>query len=527
MSRLPVLSGAICLAIGFGAPVLSQEITWPVELYDPAGAAETPVPADLVLPMPCGGAMAFQKVAVPVNIADPLDDRRIRVGQSQAESGFADYLRSEYIRGAFDDPAEGVSYYYIARYELTQGQYAALSGNCAEPSRRDRIAKGGLSWFDAVSLSQAYSEWLYAEARDALPSQAGAVAYVRLPTEVEWEYAVRGGARVDPAIFPARRFFGDGDLGAYAVHVAPGAGRGEVTAVGLRAPNPLGLYDVYGNAEELQLEPFRLNAVGRPHGQTGGLVTRGGSAQSAAEQIYSAQRSEYPLFSPVDGKALASEVFGLRLVLTTNIAGSDETVAAIHDRWVELADAPAQDEADPLANLAGLIEDELDPRRQEALTALQHEFRTAQAAAEAALNEAAKSTLLSGAAFVGALVDGNAEIQRQQDNVRAFVDRIRVSTPEQQVSLTAQAEIIVARMEGLRQVQRTYLLSFRSALETLVEELPPSQREAAFQLLTDELSQAGQGRVSGLLQSFWNDLETYLTRPDMSDGDLLALALAS
>src|SRR5690606_3562650 len=134
-------------------------------LYDPAAVGDPAAPADLLLPMPCGGTMAFQRVTVPVDIADPLDDRRIRVGQSQADSGFADYLRSDYIRGAFTDDEEAVSFYYIGRYELTAGQHASLSGDCAEPSRRDRLAQGGLSWFDAVAFSQSYSEWLLANAR--------------------------------------------------------------------------------------------------------------------------------------------------------------------------------------------------------------------------------------------------------------------------------------------------------------------------------------------------------------------------
>ena len=59
------------------APAHAQD--WPRDLYDPAPEDE---PADLVLPMPCGGAMAFQKVTVPVDAADPLADRRVRLGQT-------------------------------------------------------------------------------------------------------------------------------------------------------------------------------------------------------------------------------------------------------------------------------------------------------------------------------------------------------------------------------------------------------------------------------------------------------------
>lgn len=59
------LFGAMAIVLGLTAP-LRAEITWPVENYDPAAEAVPATPADLILPMPCGGAMAFQKVNVAV-----------------------------------------------------------------------------------------------------------------------------------------------------------------------------------------------------------------------------------------------------------------------------------------------------------------------------------------------------------------------------------------------------------------------------------------------------------------------------
>ena len=235
--------------------------------------------------------MAFQKVSVPVDAADPLADRRVRLGQTLDASGFSDYLRPAYLRGSFEEA--GTTYYYISRYELTRGQYRVLKGECAEPTRDDRIAQGDLSWLDAVIVGQIYSGWLLANRPDALPGADGVPAFARLPTEAEWEYAARGGAKIDATAFAGRTFFGDGELRDYARFQAPGSSRGTLGPVGLRQPNPLGLYDIYGNAEELMLEPFRLNAMGRPGGQVGGLVTRGGSVLSSGDAIYSAQRTEY------------------------------------------------------------------------------------------------------------------------------------------------------------------------------------------------------------------------------------------
>ncbi|AXQ95982.1 formylglycine-generating enzyme family protein (plasmid) [Cereibacter azotoformans] len=516
-ARLSALAGPLlAAALAFAGPAPATD--WPVEQYDP-GAAERP--ADLILPMPCGGAMAFQKVVVPVEAADPLDDRRLRLGQSQPETGYSDYLRTEHLRGPF--ASDEATFYYIGRYEVTRAQQRALAFDCAPPGRMDRTAAAGLSWFDAVALSQRYSEWLLAEAPDALPPEAEGLAFLRLPTETEWEYAARGGAATDATQFASRRYFSEGQIADHAM--AQGSARGEVLPVGLRRPNPLGLHDIYGNAEELMLEPFRLNAVGRPHGQAGGLVTRGGSVLSAPEELYSAQRREYPLYRAADGKALAGATFGLRLVLTRDVTSSDARLRAIRSRWLDLAEAPAGEASDPLVTLSALIEEEADPRRQSALTDLQLEFRLARDAAAAAFRESAKSTLLSGAVFIAALADGAREIDRQTGNVRAMVDQIRVSDGAQREALIAGAERVNRQLRMLRDLQHTYLLSYRSALETLSSEIEGEVVEAAFGLLQQELAASGQTGILSGLSALNEDLARFAARPDMVEAELLALAL--
>ncbi|MCB2095058.1 MAG: SUMF1/EgtB/PvdO family nonheme iron enzyme [Rhodobacteraceae bacterium] len=513
---------AAMFAFAPGATPAATEITWPIDQYDPGSETK---PADLVLPMPCGGAMAFQKVSVPIDASNPLDDRRLRVGQSQKETGYSDYLRTDYLRGAFTDPAGGDSFYYIARYEMTQAQARALKGDCAPPKRGERTAEGGMTWFDAVELSRVYSEWLLGTARDALPETVGGAAWLRLPTETEWEYAARGGAVIDPLDFTQRRFFGEANIDDYVKHA--GNSRGKLSAVGLRLANPLGLYDIYGNAEELMLEPYRLNAIGRTHGQVGGIVTRGGSVLSSVDEIYSARRVEYPLFKIADGTALRGDMFGLRLVLSRNVATTDGVVSDIHDRWIALAEASSGDTAaDPLATLSSLIDEETDPRKQASLSELQLDFRRARQDASTAFSEAAKSTLLSGAVLIGALRDGVATLRNRRDDVRAVVDEIGVTSDAgKRANLKRTAEQIVQEMNALRQLQRTYLLSYSSALSTLSNDIEPTIAEKSFRLLVDELMLADQDQILAALQLFWGDLEAYRARPDMTETDLLTLAL--
>lgn len=514
----------LALMLLASAPALAQTPEpWPLELIDPAPEA---APADLMLPMPCGAAMAFQKVTVPVDAADPLADRRVRLGQTGDATGYSDYLRAAFLRGGFADPDTGTTHYYIARYELTEGQMRVLAGDCSDPTRADRIAQGGLSWFDAVQIARTYTEWLLRHAPQELPRAEEQPGFLRLPTEAEWEYATRGGARIDATAFPRRTFFGDsGEMRDFARHQAPGSARGRLGPVGLRAPNPLGLYDVYGNAEELMLEPFRLNALGREGGQVGGIVTRGGSVLSTADQIYSAQRTEYPPFSAGTGAPLASPTFGLRLVIAAPIATSDARLRAIRDRWVAMAGSEASGGGggDPLALLTSLIEAETDPTRRGALNDLKLEFRRATDRTHTAQAQSARATLLAGAVFVEALNDNAGTIAAKAANIRMLVDLSRAGS--QSAVYARQVDKHVAEIGELRRLQSTYLLSVRAALETLATDTPPEARAAAYAVLREEMSLAGRGTLQGWLDRFWADLSVYAARPDIAPETLLALAL--
>ncbi|WP_412508267.1 formylglycine-generating enzyme family protein [Roseovarius sp. SYSU LYC5161] len=516
-------SAALLLPSLSGAQQTGAPPAWDDELIDPAGGA------DLVLPLPCGGGMAFQRISVPVEADDPIADRGFRMGQSGESTGFSDYLRPAFLRGAFTDDegtGSGGSHYYIARYEMNAAQYRALAGDCAAPfTRRDRFAQGGLSWFEAVDLSRRMTEWLMANAPDALPSQNGRTGFVRLPTEPEWEYATRGGARIDPTLFPGRRFFDAGKLTDYAHVQKAGQSRGRLRPVGLLAPNPAGLFDIYGNAEELMLEPFRLNAVGRAHGQVGGMVTRGGSIDTQPAGVYTAQRREYPMFSTRDGQALDSTFFGARFVIGAHVV-SDAAYDTIRQEWRDRVDSETrQSEAEPQGLLAGLIEDEIDPRRKQALSDLQLEFRRAREAAANSMRQAARSTLISGAAFVETLIEDSRAIRQIELRIRTLRDQIGIAAGRQKKQLLAAFRNNIDQITTLREGRRTYLLSYRAALETLSQDVPPANLDRAYQTLTQGLVAAEQVDMLEMLRLFWADLETYRDMPDMSAPDLLTLAI--
>ncbi|HPS03458.1 MAG TPA: SUMF1/EgtB/PvdO family nonheme iron enzyme, partial [Candidatus Sumerlaeota bacterium] len=146
------------------------------------------------------------------------------------------------------------------------------------------------------------------------------VAY-RLPTEAEWEYAARAGTST--AYYWGDTF--DGLEGRYAW-----TGRNfaayQTQKVGLRAPNPWGLYDMIGNVEEFcgdNLEEYKnppLEMVD-PKGpeKSSFYVLRGGSYQSYPDNCRVASRNPRNTYDK-------RPYFGFRVVAVP--AGSESAATA-------------------------------------------------------------------------------------------------------------------------------------------------------------------------------------------------------
>ena len=140
-----------------------------------------------------------------------------------------------------------------------------------------------VTWDDAT----AFCKWL---------SKKEMKAY-RLPTEAEWEYACRAGSTT-------RWCFGDNEKELTQYGYGQGWGVG-THAVGLKLPNPFGLFDVYGNTREWCFDwhvpqYYKLSPVKDPAGPSSGhaRVLRGGAFSDTLWIDRSAHRS---WSSPTEG----------------------------------------------------------------------------------------------------------------------------------------------------------------------------------------------------------------------------------
>ena len=311
--------------------VSTAQAAWEDKFVNPKPLAD-----DVILPFPCDGSMVFRQVAIPLN--KPLQDYSIVLGQEGDDWGYLEQSRLEHIAGSFQTKDKG-RYYLIAKYPVTDLQFQALQNSlagkaCPKPNNKLRLPKVSVSWHEAMLFADQYNQWLRKNALDRLPTEDGVKGFVRLPTETEWEFAVRGGLAVSTAEFRDVRFPMPDGVRDYVWSAGAQSANGQLQLTGLLSPNPLGLHDMLGNVSEMMFEPFRLNKLDRQHGQAGGYVVKGGNYLTPDAEIRNALRSEEPYYT--NSGPNKNKYTGFRLVMVAPTLTSRERIKDIELEWQQL-----------------------------------------------------------------------------------------------------------------------------------------------------------------------------------------------
>jgi len=230
----------------------------------------------------------------------PAKGMTFRMGSPSDESG----------RVANDEILHYVSFtndYYLAVYTMTEYQYTLLMGQ-PRPSPDTAFHPSGksinyrLSWTIVRGNTDwpGTGDWAAARAVGENTVLGRLRAHVGwglfdLPTDAQWEFACRAGT--DTATYDSSVALSE--LGWYGFSPA----EENLYPVGLKKPNPWGLYDMLGNSWEFCLDRYASgsaysdgSAVTEPVGPATGTdrVVRGGAYSAAWSHLRSAYRARAP-----------------------------------------------------------------------------------------------------------------------------------------------------------------------------------------------------------------------------------------
>jgi len=194
--------------------------------------------------------------------------------------------------------------FFLGERVITQAQWVDLMGS--NPSKFHEGWSSGLRPVESISYHDAIEFLARMNERDAGSERLGMIGIWRLPSEVEWEYSARCGTN-------GRWWFGqrDVELNEYGWHA--GNAGSTTKEVGLKKPNPWGIFDMNGLVaewcEDQWEQDYNTPRTQQPHRSqlSKRRVTRGGSWFTESDSTRSTARS-----SSLESKT--SDGIGLRLV---------------------------------------------------------------------------------------------------------------------------------------------------------------------------------------------------------------------
>jgi formylglycine-generating enzyme required for sulfatase activity len=164
--------------------------------------------------------------------------------------------------------------FYLGIYEVTQAQYKKVVGNnpsffSATGHRSTQVRGMDTSDFPVDNITWALAD-AFCKKLSVLPAEKGARRKYRLPTEAEWEYACRAGARTHTIYH-------------YGNTITPKDANfrsllNRTCKVGAYKPNAWGLFDMHGNVWEWTNDVYDANYYkSSPRKDPAGPLARAGA----------------------------------------------------------------------------------------------------------------------------------------------------------------------------------------------------------------------------------------------------------
>lgn len=129
--------------------------------------------------------------------------------------------------------------FWISDHEVTQSEYQSITGKNPSTVKGDNLPVSTVTWNAAVEYCQLLTKWDQSAGRISLKQS------YRLPTEAEWEYVARNCGK-DEWI----SFFIDIEKLKSMAWIAGWNSENKIHPVRQKAPNAIGVFDMFGNVAE-------------------------------------------------------------------------------------------------------------------------------------------------------------------------------------------------------------------------------------------------------------------------------------
>ena len=266
------------------------------------------------------------------------------------------------------------------------------------------------------------------------------------------------------------------------------------------APNPLGLFDILGNANEMTFDSFKMNKLDRYHGQSGGITVRGGSYLTPEDQISSSFRVENPYYTDT-GMAFKAKDTGFRVALVTPVITSNNRMRALNDAWKLLGKDSNSKDREIVSNLEKITQGVDNKALKDQLKNLEDSLRASNQAKDEQRDQAIRSSLQLGAF----LCTDVSDLNKAYENNKNVHDKLCANKETAMDSCSNLKE----KMEESLKVRDFVLKYYADTLVETTSTYSEATVKNQVQAVLDKLKNQNKSNLNQYVDLYWNHLASY------------------